>query len=51
MAFAIERAFPGESAGRVSEAIALVERQLEQAREASARALERTVQDTEEPRR
>ena len=49
--FAVERAFPGEGAGRVSEAIALVERQLEQAREASSRALERTLQDSTEPSR
>ena len=49
--FAVERAFPGEGAGRVSEAIALVERQLEQAREASTRALERTLQDSAGQRR
>ena len=49
--FAVDRAFPGEGAGRVSEAIALIARQLDQAREASARALERTLQDSEAPRR
>jgi signal transduction histidine kinase len=49
--FAVERAFPGEGAGRVSEAIALVARQLEQAREASTRALERTLEDGEAQRR
>ena len=49
--YAVERAFPGEGAGRVSEAIALVDRQLEQAREASTRALERTLQDSTEQRR
>ena len=43
--FAVERAFPAEGAGRVGEAIALVERQLDQAREASTRALERALQD------
>jgi uncharacterized protein YoaH (UPF0181 family) len=35
----------------VSEAIALVARQLEQAREASTRALERMLQDSEAQRR
>ena len=43
--FAVDRAFPGEGAGRVSEAIAIVERQLEQARETSTRALERALAD------
>jgi signal transduction histidine kinase len=49
--FAVERAFPGEGAGRVGEAIAIVQRQLEQARESSCRALERTVADSAEQRR
>jgi len=39
--YAIGRAFPGESAGRVSEAMALIERQLQQAETNSTRALER----------
>ena len=49
--FAVQRAFPGESAGRVSEAIALIARQLEQSREASIRALDRAVQDASDARR
>ena len=49
--YAVDRAFPGEGAGRVSEAIALIDRQLEQAREASTRALERTLQDATGQRR
>ena len=49
--FAVERAFPGEGAGRVSEAIALIARQLDQAREASTRALERALQDSDAQRR
>jgi len=40
---AVERAFPGEGAGRVSEAIALADRQLEQAREASIGILKRVL--------
>ena len=39
--YAVGRAFPGESAGRVSEAMALIERQLEQTEINSTRALER----------
>ena len=49
--FAVQRAFPGESAGRVSEAIALIARQLEQSCEASIRALDRVVQDATDARR
>ena len=47
---ALHRAFPGESAGRIGEALALVRRQLEQAAMASARALERTHQEAAEQR-
>ena len=49
VAYAVGRAFPGESAGRVSEALALIDRQLEQALVASARGLERASQDSAEP--
>ncbi|HEX2778087.1 MAG TPA: ATP-binding protein [Gemmatimonadaceae bacterium] len=47
---AMHRAFPGEAAGRVGEALALVRRQLEQAAMSSARALERTQQEATEQR-
>ncbi len=50
IAYAVGRAFPGESAGRVSEALALIERQAEQAEIASIQALERTARDGSEPR-
>jgi hypothetical protein len=44
----VHRAFPGESAGRVGEALALLRRQLEQAAMTAARALERTQQEAEQ---
>ena len=47
---AVHRAFPGESGGRVGEALALVRRQLDQVATASARALERTQQEAAEQR-
>jgi signal transduction histidine kinase len=43
--YAVGRAFPGESAGRVSESLALIERQLEQAEVVSMRALERIADE------
>ena len=48
--YAVGRAFPGESAGRVSEAMALIERQLEQVQVNSTRALERVSSGESEPR-
>ena len=45
---AMHRAFPGEGAGRVGEALAIIRRQLEQTAMASARALERTHQEAAE---
>jgi signal transduction histidine kinase len=49
--FAIARAFPGEGAGRVREAVAVISRQLEQAREASSRTLDRSLKDAGAPQR